>query len=108
MLLISKCVLSLQYVPCSRKTSKQEEDSQHTYGVICQAGIFDQNLGSESDSYSSPDDSSCLTGIPLDKTIIEYRYHLEHNLDTREVSCEMADEGTHVDYRRGKIYTNLK
>ena len=77
------------------------EHSTQPHGVICQVGVFERNPISADTSNYAPD-ANCLTTIPLDKALIEYRYHLEHNLDTREVSCEMGINGTHVDYRRGR------
>ena len=71
--------------------------------------IFDRNPTYQDSSNLAPD-SSCLTEIPLNEALIEYRFHLEDNLDTREVSCEMGIPGTHVDYRRGRsrtIYVKL-
>ena len=91
-------------VPCNLKNIPQEQTPQKLSGVICQATPLQNSLASGDGAGLAPD-FSCLMDIPMHETLIEYRYHLEHNLDTREVSCEMADVGTRVDYRRGNFCT---
>ena len=90
-----------QFFPCAEKTVTSEGESSRSNGVICQAGLFG-SVPHPADYSDLTPDSHCLTELPLDKALIEYRYHLEHNLDTREVSCEIGISGTHVDYRRGR------
>ena len=72
-------------------------------GVLCQAGFsqHNSNLHLNYDGVRAIN-SKCLDDIPLEQSLMEYRYHMEKNLGTREVSCAMP-EGIHVDYRRGKL-----
>ena len=98
----------LKAVPCNLENT-QATTQEHS-GVICQATPLQKTLAFGDGAGLAPD-FSCLMDIPMGETLIEYRYHLEHNLDTREVSCEMADLGTRVDYRRGNfwiLYPNFK
>ena len=90
----------MKYVPCNQEINQENETPQVLSGVICEVSPFQASPSSIQDSGLAPD-SSCLMDIPMHESLIEYRYHLEHNLDTREVSCEMAGPSTHVDYRRG-------
>ena len=93
-------VFPLKHVPCNQETIQENQNPQVLPGVICEITPFQASPGYKQDSGLAPD-SSCLMDIPMHESLIEYRYHLEHNLDTREVSCEMAGPSSHVDYRRG-------
>ena len=89
-------------VPCELPKNQESERPNDHFGVICEASPFDTDLASGQGSGLAPD-STCLADIPSHETMIEYRYHLEENLNTQEVSCEMVGDSTHVDYRRGKL-----
>ena len=89
-------------VPCKLQKNQEIESPNGNFGVICEVSPFGTGLASGHGSGLAPD-STCLADIPSHETMIEYRYHLEENLNTQEVSCEMVGIGTHVDYRRGKL-----
>ena len=102
--------LKFQQTSCEQKTSKDDNDkaSEQNFGVICQTGIFHPATETKLDEPSEANDANCLSSIPLEKSVVEYRFHLEQNLDTKEVACEMGTHnglhGSHVDYRRGKFF----
>ena len=83
-------------IPCNLRTNKEQQRFEIDLGVICEVSPFESGQGS-----GLAPDSTCLMDIPMHESLIEYRYHLEENLNTREVSCEMAGPNNHVDYRRG-------
>ena len=102
--------LKFQQTSCEKKTTKHDNDKafEQNFGVICQMGIFHPATKTKLDEPSEANDANCLSSIPLEKSLIEYRFHLEQNLDTKEVACEMGThnglQGSHVDYRRGKFF----
>ena len=82
---------ALNWVSCDQGLA--EED----VGALCEAGFGLTDEGALNYEYDHPFDASCLDDISFLNTVIEYRYHFEPGLTSREISCGSM----HVDYRRG-------